>query len=171
MSYIQKTIEEGIDKAIQTEGTWPARNQVWLANWKKFGFPYCSVYVISPDNHWPCKIGISTNARTRVVALQVACWRPLKVDYSLFCPSIAEARRLEKAMHSELTDDGKLLSGEWFDIRAEEARSLLAFKADVIGVDARDTIPKGDVLDDVHAAMRHYLDTANAIRVYGSSRA
>jgi hypothetical protein len=170
MGYKQRSATDTLNLSVQQDGMLSAKKQVWLADWKKFGLPYCSVYIISPDNHWPCKIGISVNPRVRVCQIQTSCWRPLKVDLSVYCASTVEAKKLESAIHSELCADGKQLSGEWFDIRATEARDLLMFKVDVLGIDAKDELPEGKVLEDVELATTHYLGTGNALRVYGSSR-
>lgn len=154
--YRQHDAETAMFISRNRESAGDAAHNVWLADWKKHGLPYCTVYVISPDNNWPCKVGISVAPRKRITSLQVSCWRPLKVDYSVWCPTIAEARALENAMHEVLTEDGKWLSGEWFDMRAEHALDLLHFKASVCGIECHDTIKEPIIVKEAEAALYHF---------------
>ncbi len=127
--------------------------QVWLANWKKFGIERTSIYVISTDNSWPCKIGVSNYGYKRMCDLQVSVWRTLKVDYSAFAPSRAEAFRLEKEIHAELAD--KWLNGEWFDMRPNEVIDLIKFKACVMGIEIGDVVENPEIVADIKTKMLH----------------
>lgn len=146
----------------------PARH-VWLADWKGFGKPYCTLYVVSPDNGWPCKIGISTRPFQRVGQIQVSVWKPIKVDYSVWCPSTKEARRLEKALHDDLSADAKWLHGEWFDLRPEDTIKLIKFKASIIGVECSDRVEDEDIVHDIaeriEAESRYYASSPRKVRI------
>lgn len=128
-----------------------ASRHVWLADWKSFGKPYSTLYVVSPENGWPCKIGVSARPQSRISQIQVSVWKPVKVDYSVWCRSPSEARRLERALHQDLSEDGKWLQGEWFDMRPEDTVDLIKFKASVIGVECSDRIEDADILRDVES--------------------
>lgn len=127
--------------------------QVWLADWKKFGIQRTSIYVISTDNNWPCKIGVSNYGYKRMCELQVSVWRTLKVDYSAFAPSRGDAYRLEKEIHAELAD--KWLNGEWFDMRPNEVIDLIKFKACVLGIEIGDEVENPEIIADIRTKMHH----------------
>ena len=91
------------------------------------------VYVIAPDENGPCKIGITANLQERLHGLQPGCWLPLRAHAVRACfrrdltiESLAKAmssgaRKVEEAVHRELTACDVRLCGEWFDISAGEA--------------------------------------------------
>jgi hypothetical protein len=126
----------------------PSRH-VWLADWRRFSKPYCTLYVVSTDSNWPCKIGISNNPARRVNEIQISVWKQVKVDYSVWCNSSSDARLLEKAMHKELNADGRRLRGEWFDIHPERVVDLIKFKAAVIGVECSDRVYDEEIVQDI----------------------
>lgn len=158
MAYRQLTHDENLRFASAQASAGNPSRHIWLVDWKAHGLPYSCVYVVSPDNHWPCKIGRSTHARQRVSAIQVSVWRPIKVDYSVWCKDDAEAARLEKAIHMELDAEGKWLNGEWFDMRAPEAVSLFKSVAAIYGVDINDRIEDEAIVKGVEADIRYYAD-------------
>lgn len=129
---------------------------LWMVDWKKYGLPHCTLYVVSTDSLWPCKVGISVAPRKRIVSLQTSVWRPLHVADCMWMPTVAEAKRLEGEVHRRLAEDGKWLHGEWFDLRAKEAADLVRFTADVVGIECRSTVPEGPVRAD----MSHMLSWA-----------
>ncbi|RUV65827.1 GIY-YIG nuclease family protein [Mesorhizobium sp. M1A.F.Ca.IN.022.02.1.1] len=142
-----------------------AESHVWLADWKKYGLPHCSLYLVSPDNDWPCKVGISTHAARRVGQIQISVWRPVKVDYSVWCKSVADARLLERAIHSTLAEDGKWLNGEWFDMRPDATKELIQFKAAILGIECFDTVTEPAIVADIERMLAYYSDGELAIRI------
>ena len=113
---------------------------VWLIDWGRLNKPFCSVYVISPDSSWPCKIGISIAPAKRIKSLQTAAWKPLKVDYSAWCNTVQEARQIESEMHKYLDENGFWLHGEWFNLSPDKAIELIQFKALIQGIECNETV-------------------------------
>jgi hypothetical protein len=123
---------------------------VWMANWRDMKLPYCSVYVIAPIDGWPCKIGISTYALKRVMALQTSVWKQLEVKFCGFVANTQAAREIEQRCHKALTDQSKWLHGEWFDLRPDAAMDLVRFEAEMAGIEMRDMLPtEGPIYDHV----------------------
>lgn len=123
-----------------------AEEQVWLANWRGHGLPYCSLYVVAPDGRWPCKVGISVNAYKRLAELQVSVWKPLSVVSCFWLKTIKEARELEKQVHRRLTGDDVWLHGEWFDMRPRDAKEMIEFVALVEGIEIYEKIDNDEVI-------------------------
>jgi len=123
--------------------------QVWLADWKAWGLPYCSIYVIAPEGHWPCKIGISVNASKRVRTLQTSHWKMLVVAKCYWAPTVADARKVEQKAHEMLKADDAYLLGEWFDKTPEKAAEVIEFAAMTTGVDLHDEIEEPDIVESI----------------------
>lgn len=140
----QRTAWQLIERETQMGGV-PKNvdSLTWLADWRAVGLPYCSVYVIAPLDGWPCKIGISTSAYKRLVQLQTSVWKQLEVKWCGWLPSVKDARSLEKRCHTTLTDTGKWLHGEWFDLRPDKAIELVEFEAALAGVSPSTELPPG----------------------------
>lgn len=137
---------------------------VWLVNWKDYGLPYCSLYVVTPDNEWPCKIGISISPRKRLVALQTSVWRPLQVYSCFWLPTVKDAKALEKKLHETLHDDSRWLHGEWFDMKPDKVVDLIRFTASVEGLEISDTIEEERVVADVRETVLQGELSPSAIR-------
>lgn len=77
-----------------------------------------SVYVIAHrnDDGWapPCKIGIGSNPRSRVVNLQSGNPRPIRLYAEIALPERCHASDVERAVHHILR--ASRLSGEWFQV-------------------------------------------------------
>lgn len=58
-----------------------------------------------------------------------------------YAENAAKAREVEKSVHRMLTEDGKLLEGEWFDIKPEKAIETIEFAAGSLGIELRSDIP------------------------------
>lgn len=129
-------------------------DMVWLADWRAMRLPYCSVYVIAPMDGWPCKIGVSTNPSKRVNTLQTACWKQLHVAWCCFVGTVNAASKLEKQCHSALSDQGKWLHGEWFDMRPDKASELVMFEAVLAGIEYHTELPDGVAKDFVEKLYR-----------------
>lgn len=115
--------------------------ELWRINWRAHGYPFCGVYAVSPDNRWPTKIGISQNPLNRLINLQCASWRRLDIAEYFFCADQQKARQIEAKCHAILTEDGKALHGEWFDIRPDKAAEIIAFAGAALGIEVRRDIP------------------------------
>lgn len=153
------------DKSRSIIGAGEPHRHVWLADWREAKLPHCTLYLISPDNDWPCKVGVSTSARKRLTALQTSVWRPIKVDYSVWCRTVAEAKALEKALHATLTEDGKWMHGEWFDMRPNDAIDLISFKAMVMGIECFDVLHDEAMIERARSFIHYYADTTMLDRV------
>ena len=116
---------------------------LWLADWRAMKLPFCSVYIVSPLDGWPCKIGISTSPQKRVAGLQTACWKQLRVAWSGYLPNIQQAKGLEQKAHQSLTDQSLWLHGEWFDLRPDKAQELVSFEAMMMGLDLKTVLEEG----------------------------
>lgn len=73
----------------------------------------------------PVKVGITTNLRTRIKALQTACPYPLRFYevWSFGKDRPVEIKWLEGAFHA--TQKDKRTSGEWFNAEPEIARLII----------------------------------------------
>lgn len=136
--------------------------QVWLADWKAAGLPYCSLYIVTPDGNWPCKIGISVNASKRLIGLQTSVWKPLRVAKCYWTATVLQARTLEKAIHKRLTEDNAWLHGEWFAMRPDKATDVVEFVALVEGIELYDKIDNPKVM----AAIESEVDKCRRNDVY-----
>jgi hypothetical protein len=116
---------------------------LWLADWRAMGSARCSIYVVSPMDGWPCKIGISTAPAKRVAGLQTSVWKQLKVAWSGFLPTMQQAKHLEGNAHSTLTERALWLHGEWFDLRPDKAEELVKFEAMLLGLELVDVLEHG----------------------------
>lgn len=120
-------------------------DELWRVNWRALGYPFCGIYAISPDNRWPTKVGISQNPVKRLINLQGACWKRLDIAAYRYCENFNTARLVEKKAHETLKSDGKLMSGEWFDVRPEQALEVIEFSAQVLGIELRNDIPDATI--------------------------
>jgi len=139
-------------------------SHVWLADWKKFGLPYCSIYVIAPEGHWPSKVGISTFARKRVQALQTSHWKMLVVKKCYWAETVADARAVEQKVHSILKEDQAYLLGEWFDKSPTQAAEVIEFAAMALGIVINDKILHDGVSEEVAKVVRSESMTYDAVR-------
>lgn len=142
----------------------PAEEYVWLVNWPAYSLPYCSLYVIAPDGHWPSKVGISTRPEKRVQELQTAHWKALSVAQCFWTPNIRDARCLESKIHETLAGDGAYLLGEWFDKSAKETVDIIKFCALVVGVEINETVSEPEVLEDLSRRVQAERSRYNSVR-------
>lgn len=145
------------------------RDVLWLADWKEFNLPYCSLYVISTDGEWPCKIGVSVSPYRRVMSIQTSVWRPLSVSHCVFTPSVDDAKKLEKAVHRRLSEDSRWLHGEWFDLKPKQALEMVEFVAMIEGIEISYEPEEGEVmryLEDEVREWRHGLSAVERRDVY-----
>jgi hypothetical protein len=138
-------------------GSTDPNEMLWTIDWRDYDRPYCSLYVVTPDNDWPCKVGISVSPRKRVMGLQTSVWRPLKVAACFWCPTIQDARRLEMRVHQMLTDDKKWMHGEWFDMKPGPTCEMINFAACIAGIECNSTIDE----PEIRAAVSDKLMRAN----------
>lgn len=129
---------------------------VWAVDWKGRGLPHCSIYIIAPDAHWPCKIGISVNPRKRVSTLQTSHWKTLAIPRCFWAETVRDARLIEAKAHQMLKDDNCFLLGEWFDKSPEQAAEVVEFAALSVGAPLHDRITQPDIAADVIREMQDY---------------
>jgi hypothetical protein len=148
-------------------------DMLWMVPWKEYGFDYCGVYIIGPENRWPLKIGISERAYTRVNTLQTAHWSRIDCHGYWICENRAEAAKVEKKAH-DLLKDTRHLMGEWFDVDVKKAAETILFAAQSVGVEMVADLPKTEKFKQIHAYMeiagpswrrgrRLKIDTLNVI--------
>lgn len=125
-------------------------NDTWRVDWKSFGFSYCGVYLISQRSGWPLKIGISDCVPKRLSGLQTSHWNELICSGYWLLADRAQAQRLERRVHDVLARRGGHLLGEWFDIRADKAREIVEFEAQVLGLEVATEVPDNKKFEAVH---------------------
>lgn len=76
------------------------------------------LYIITTQNKWPVKIGVSYLPVTRVKDLQTANWEKLEIYRIFECPGNS-GHYLENILHKKLRLHS--MTGEWFNLTAEEA--------------------------------------------------
>lgn len=81
------------------------------------------LYVIGTEGRKQ-KIGFSKNVEKRLTELQTGNPEKLYIHYTETVPK-DQVRLLERKLHRDL--NYRRLSGEWFDLTAEEAKSMLIF--------------------------------------------
>lgn len=140
-------------------------NDLWLINWRDLELPYCTIYIVTADNKWPCKIGVSCAPEKRVRSLQTASWRPLHVANCYWAETVGEARRLEQAVHRRLTEQSRWLHGEWFDMRPEAATEIVEFVSMVEGVDISADIPCAESAEIVRRNKELHHDPKKALEL------
>jgi len=91
------------------------------------------VYVLGPENGWPCKIGYAANLLARLHDVQVAHWQKIVVHHCGYCFDKAAALDIEKAAHRLL--DANAMRGEWFDVAPAEALEAVLTAAKAVGAD------------------------------------
>ena len=118
--------------------------ELWRVNWKQWGYSYCGLYAVCPDNAWPTKIGISQNPVKRLISIQTSVWKRVDIfDYRYFENSI-QAREVEKKSHELMAADGLSMMGEWFDIRPDKAMEIVDFAASLLGYEAKTEVPNDE---------------------------
>lgn len=122
----------------------------WRVNWKKFGFPFCGLYLISQRSGWPLKVGISDCVLKRLNGLQTSNWNELVCSGYWILADRAQAQRLERRVHEVIADKGGHLLGEWFDLRADKAREIVEFEAQMLGIELATEVPKNEKFKGVH---------------------
>ncbi len=115
---------------------------LWRINWKKLGFQYCGVYVITTDSLYPCKIGISQNPASRVANLQTAHWRQIQITEYRWCRNVHDAKKIEEAAHRFLAEKDKQLLGEWFDVRPKEAVEAIEWASLMENIEVNSGVPE-----------------------------
>lgn len=82
---------------------------------------YCGVYVVTDGT--ACKVGITDNFATRLVALQNGNPRRIVLYEFVRATSMAAAQRAEQATHRTLA--AVRLHGEWFSASPETAAAVV----------------------------------------------
>lgn len=90
------------------------------------------VYVIQPEGHAACKIGVAELLQGRLAELQCGAWAKLRCMAAIAVVD-GNAIKLEQATHRLLKRRGHHLIGEWFDISYETAAQAVVAVADERG--------------------------------------
>lgn len=84
-----------------------------------------AVYVIGPQSGPPLKIGFSRRLAIRLTELQVASHEALRFHLVCWLPSKEAATSLEHRCHRILTEAGRHIRGEWFNVDAASAAKVI----------------------------------------------
>lgn len=133
---------------------------LWRVDWKKYGLPYCGVYVIGPERGMPVKIGIALNVPKRLATLQTSQWDKLVVHGYRWCENQVAAKKVEKATHLNLKNKQKLMAGEWFSVRVDEALQELEWAGVELNVGVHAKAPYEAHTDLVKRMMKDMLKEA-----------
>jgi hypothetical protein len=148
--------EQGEEQPLTEGNFFNINDLLWMVPWRQYGFNYCGVYLIGPNNRWPLKIGISECAYKRIDALQTAHWQRINCHGYWLCENKKAAALVERKAHELLKEGSRHLMGEWFDIDLKKAAEIVVFAADAVGVEIVADIPKIDKFRKVFA----YLEIA-----------
>jgi hypothetical protein len=143
---------------------------LWQLDWPELGFAYAGVYIISPPSGWPVKVGISCAVQRRLAALQTSHWSRLTVFHYWLCENSKAAKTVERAAHTILKKDGKLMNGEWFDIREKQAPALITFAAEQEGIELAQDLPDTPKFKVAHQRLRELGCKENDRRLSAYSR-
>lgn len=123
----------------------PEPPSFWVVNWASLGFAYCGIYAIGQKTSgWPIKVGISTNAQSRLSSIQTGVWSKLQVFGYWLCEDSKAARTVEQATHALLRRDKLEMNGEWFDIRANQVGAVVEFVAAKAGIELVTKLPNSE---------------------------
>jgi hypothetical protein len=123
----------------------------WVLDWKALGKPYCHLYVIGPKDGRPVKVGVSVDCHSRLAGIQTGNWNDLYVLKTVWTDSVKSARTLERETHRALQRHH--LSGEWFDVEADEALESVKWVADFFGIKITSGVPD-ELVDAVFESIR-----------------
>ena len=136
---------------------------LWAVPWKQFGFDYCCVYLITPENRWPVKVGFSECGATRLATMQTAHWSLLRVADFWICENKTLARQVELKSHLNLRDANRGMLGEWFDIKVDKAVEVVEFAAKSLGVELVKRIPETDKFNEVRKYMQQFYNSREKV--------
>lgn len=123
----------------------------WMLDWKALGKPHCHVYVIGPKEAKPVKVGIAVDGFKRLKGIQTGNWHPLFVHKSAWLQDQKTARSLEFFVHRTLQKHH--LSGEWFDVSADEAFETIEWAAESQSLPITQGVPDG-MVEAVYEAVK-----------------
>lgn len=126
---------------------------LWTVPWRKLGFDYCGIYLITPEGKWPVKVGISEDAAGRLNTLQTSHWHQMCIASYWICENKSVARKLEAKVHESLKN--RRLMGEWFDINLPKASEMVEFEAETLGIELAKKIPETAKF----APVRHHIQS------------
>lgn len=84
-----------------------------------------AVYAIGPKSGTPLKIGFSRRLTTRLIGLQTSSPEELRFHLVCWVATKAEATKLESRCHKILTETGRHIRGEWFNLTPLEAAKVI----------------------------------------------
>jgi hypothetical protein len=130
---------------------------LWTVPWRKLGFGYCGIYLITPEGMWPVKIGISEDAASRLNSLQTSHWHQMRIVDYWICENKTLARKLEATAHDSLAD--RRMMGEWFDIKSSKAAEAVEFQAGILGIELAKRLPDTAKFDPVRAHVESFYNS------------
>ena len=95
------------------------------------------IYVVTTDDGWPSKVGISGDLYLRMTQLQNGNWHRLRPTFFSFTTPIkygrknfysmfdGSARTLESLVHRTMKELDIHLSGEWYDCTSDAAEAVI----------------------------------------------
>lgn len=78
------------------------------------------------------------------------------MDIAAYCYAVdfRAAREVEKRAHQILSEEDKLMHGEWFDVRPDKAMEVIEFAAMAVNVELRKDIPDEKVREAIWETVR-----------------
>lgn len=90
---------------------------------------YQAIYIMGPKERTPVKIGHAKNVKLRLSSMNTHNWVDIFLHHVVWTAGRPMAERIERAVHANLIDRGKLIKGEWFNITPEEGEILIKLHA------------------------------------------
>jgi hypothetical protein len=81
------------------------------------------VYVVAPQEGFPCKVGVAKNLNSRLCGIQTGNWVELSIHHVFMCRSKSTAFSLEALCLKRHVD--LIIRGEWFNEMADEMANKL----------------------------------------------
>ncbi len=100
----------------------------------RFTLKTTACYVITSGKRGPCKLGVTYDLRERRNMLQAGNWLVLSTYAALWFANSRLAYAVESEALRTLTDSGKLLRGEWFNVTPSDALAALEQAASILNV-------------------------------------
>ncbi|WP_298962322.1 hypothetical protein [uncultured Methylobacterium sp.] len=88
-----------------------------IALFQKLGF--ACVYAVGPLAGRPMRIGWTSSPSGRFSNLQSSHWKEMKIHDIVWTPGKPLAQRLDEEVNRLLTQAGRHLRGDWFDVTPE----------------------------------------------------
>lgn len=100
----------------------------------RFSLETAACYVITSGKRGPCKLGVTYDLRERLGTLQCGNWLALSVHGAMWFANQRLAMAVERVALQSLTDSGKHLRGEWFNVTPGDALAALEHATSILNV-------------------------------------